>query len=46
MSCIEKTCVFHSKGECTMAEVSYRDLCPYYDWDDSDLDDEEEEESR
>ena len=44
MSCIEPSCVYHSKGECTMAEESFRNLCPYFDWDDTDLDEEDDDE--
>ena len=41
MACNEATCVYHKNGHCTMGEASYRCLCPHYDWD---SDNEEEDE--
>lgn len=42
MACSDMSCVFFSQGECTMTEVSYRHLCPYFDWDREDIESEED----
>lgn len=40
MACNEPFCVYCRQGECSV-EASYRSLCPYFDWD-KDNDEEDE----